>query len=1114
MRLRGVMRVRAILIGAVYEKSLRVRAGVRSKPAEVNVLVAADVKMLESSSDSAISFSTGCAQVAFAMVFIARLIGISTVVAAVLYVGLAFAVGLGTPKYMQGLVVYRKALGIRTKRLRELIGGLTHVKFHALEDRMVAPVHAARNEQLLGLRIMLKTVIFTVIVLSLQQSFIGPITILVWTRIGGGMSAATVFPLLGLLSQLIGPSSTLPPDMQILATFRVSYPRLTTFLLAPEDDPTEVASREETAELAVHLANASFEVETSKDVDSKKVAAAGAAGLPSITDTEKFQLSDIDLSIPHGSLVCIVGDVGSGKSSLLLALLGRLRKTAGDAVLAESCAYCPQHPWVLSGTVRENILGQFSEATEEAVWTALRATGLDEDLDRMPNGLGERIGEKGITLSGGQKARLGLVRALASPAKTLLLDDPLAALDATLSSHVFEQAILGMCTDRTVLLVTNQMHLVPRSDMVIVMKDGKIAESGTFEDLCKVPGSQLAELLHHQEEEHQVVMAEDTKQMMIVKPDIEAKKEHRDEGQVGWRTFFTYLLTAGILIPASFFTLFAFLLAVSSLERIILVVWSANKWGWSDDAYFNLFLGVSIGRFLLVVPGSSLTMMLCYTAGKKLHDTALAGLMTAPLSYFDDQPLGRVLNRMTTDVQALDLRMSILLNQFSQGVMPLLTAVVLICYSSPYFLIQLAVLAVPAILMYRFYIKSYRELKRLSSVLTSPLLSHISESLDGISTISAYGAATRFIIVQREKTDLYNKSQLFLDSTKAWFTLRLDLLAATIAFTLLILAGAGVIAPAVVGLALVSAIEIGSTVNRCLLLWGDTEITFNSVERLDHYAKDLPVEGPRRLPHDPFPSEVWPAAGLIEVDSLEVRYPNSTTPALRSLSLTVQPGETLGICGRSGAGKSSFARALFRITEASDGRIAIDGVDLATLGLDYRGRLAIVLQDPVLFSGSLRSNLDVTDEYSDADVWDVLNAVGMGEFVGKLPGKLDHVVEEQAGNLSAGQRQLICLAAALLVKPTVLILDEATSAIDTATDARIQKVLRERLPDTTKIVVAHRLQSIAMADRIMVLGQGELLELGAPRVLLNDLESQFSILVDAAGSSTSKEIRELANSAT
>nr|KAJ3418765.1 Multidrug resistance-associated protein 1 [Polyrhizophydium stewartii] len=942
-----------------------------------------------------------------------------------------------------------------------------------------------------------------------------------------------------------------------MQSYFISYHRVAEYLLADEIQPHEATSMlcaaDSTDSTALKMSAATFTWEESRkdDEDQKpkfkrritkkkqkaaakaeaeaKAAADAAAATATEAGTDApaegaakkdgdaesdkpapFALHDITLDIPRGSLVAVVGSVGSGKSSFLSALIGGMRKTAGDSALFGSVAYCAQEPWILTGTIEENIV--FGDDSVRArIPDAIAAACLDRDLEILPNGLGTQIGEKGINLSGGQKARVALARAIARDADIYLLDDPIAALDAHVGKKVFDDAICGVLRGKTVFLVTHQLHLLPKVDMVVVLDEGRIVETGAFRELMAREDGALSEIMkdyHFDDAETETAKeaieadeGEESEAQQLAKAIKEfeeenAVEEDRRTGAVKLADYLSYFMAGGALYLPSIFVLLALLVAAGSAVQIVLAVWSDpgdTAWGLEKGKFLWIYIGLGLSVAVVNIISCLVIFHNGLNAAQVMHDRAMHALARAPMSFYDSQPVGRILNRMTSDIRNIDgitpQEIVVAINHVSGMV----TSLAIVAFSAPYLL------------------TAYREIKRLSSILVSPLTAHVSESLNGIPTIRAFGAVARFTESQHSKTDASNVGALLMECAELWVSVRLDLLSSTVALVLVILASYGAVSRTTIGASLVGTISFSESLRNMLIMLSNMAGNFNSVERVNHYARNLPAEAARELPADP-KDGAWPTAGALAIRGLEIRYPSRPDHAvIQQLSLDIQPGEKVGVVGRTGSGKSTLMTALFRIMEASKGSIAIDGIDIAALGLKtLRSRLQIIPQEPVLFKGTVRSNLDFATKYSDDELWAALDLVGLKDFVGSLDGKLDAAIEENGANLSMGQRQLMCLCKAILAKPKVLIMDEATASVDAEADKRIQESIETQFAATTVLSIAHRLNTIAAFDRVLVLDGGRIAEFDAPHVLLGRAGSVFGEMVEATGAANAAVIRQIA----
>ncbi|ORY40142.1 P-loop containing nucleoside triphosphate hydrolase protein [Rhizoclosmatium globosum] len=1107
------VRVKGALVSAIYRKSLHLSPKSRHtfNAGSINSFIGSDTTALIGSIDAINKLWSVPLQVAIVLYFLSTLLKISTVVCAVVFVGCGFLSSVTAPRIGAAMKEYLAALDTRTTHLREFLYGVKLVKYSALETPIAEKINKARTSQV-------KALVYR------SAWFI------VYGALGNDMSQSIVFPALSFFGGLISVSSTLPRVIGMVMQGIVSYRRVNEFLEAEEvavGDVIEGRGLEESdSGNAVLLKEAGFSWESvdSKKASDKKGVAPKNVDVVEQVDTDVFALDGISVSIKRGSLVAVVGATGSGKSSLLAALAGSMRKTGGEAVIYGTIGYCPQEPWIISGTIEENITLLDNNLVDSCA-QAISACSLTKDLTSFSAGIYTQIGEKGINLSGGQKARLALARAIAHNPDVYILDDPLSALDAHVSKEIFKGAIQGpLMKSKTVVIATHLLHILPQVDQVIVMDGGKIVQNGTFAELMADAEGKLVDTMkdYHLdetegdvEEERKVVSSGVVTAGTFVADEKKesAVAEDREVGSVSFDTYKTYARAIGAPMMLAQLLIWLLLSGSFIVQQLTLGAWTTNLWGFTNPntSYLILYSGFSIGASLVDLINFVLTLYVSVRGSSYFHDKALEGLMRAPMSFFDAQPIGRMLNRMTADVRVLDIEIGLAFNivlflsssAVGNIIITMITAwqVIPIC----------AGLVVAIYLFFRFFRSSYRELRRLSSIMASPLTAHMSETMTGISTIIAYNAESAFVEKQLKTLDQANLSFLLFNHTMLWITLRLNVMNYIVTYVVVLLGVSGVIPYSLVGLALTQIMMFAPTINGMLLMTSSFEANMVAAERLGHYAHNLPSEAARILPKDDTLNN-WPSGGLIEIDSLKLAYearPNHLV--VNGISLKIQAGEKVGVVGRTGSGKSTLMDSFFRLIEAREGSILIDGQDISTLGLTkLRSSIQMIPQNPTLFDGTVRSNIDVLAKYSDDDLWYALECVGMKEYVSGLNGKLDSPVTEGGTNLSAGQRQLLCLAKVLLQKSKILIMDEATSSVDAESDLRIQESMKTYFKDATVLSVAHRLNTIAAFDKVLVLENGRVAEFEPPHLLLSREGTIFGEMVNATGVANAAVIREIA----
>ncbi|KAJ3017801.1 ATP-binding cassette sub- C member 8 [Thoreauomyces humboldtii] len=1082
------IRLRSVVVGAIYRKTFRLSlaARVSTSPGAINSFADTDAGRISTLPDTVITGVTALAQVCLAIYFLANSLGVSTLVTAVVYVLMGLLITFLSPYEVKAQDTYMTLMDKRISLLRELLQGMRTLKLEAAERILGKAVDVIRSEQLRALVRLLRWESIILVFLIVQMDAMPSIAIASFHLLGGTVTATSAFTILGFLDALQGPSGSLTYVITTISSSIPSVRRISKFLTRDEDDPQRITttriSIESNAADAILMHRAAFAFETVLPTDDVK------------DDGEKkppgpFKLADISLVVPRGSLVIVVGPVGSGKSTFLSALVGSISLTSGTSVVNGSIAYCPALPFIMSGTIESNIRGFAGNASTASVREAVKATCLDRDISFLPEGLATRIGERGVSLSGGQKARVALARAIACNPDVIVLDDPLSSLDPLVGKTVLEGTILRRLKSTTVVLATHDLRVASKADLVLVFDKGHVVERGTAKQLREA-GGMFADMVAHFSEPNDGLFVEEalpssvspcisdgvtsslekeTRDALATFETSQVVAEDRRIGSVKLSIYRSYFSTAGYAVSAiPFFLLPLGVLADATLQ-LSLVWWADDYLKWTDRHYFTLFYCIGIARTIMAFITGWSCMYMCFRASKAYHWNALKGILSAPVQ-----------------------------------------CVTVLTVGSPYMLLLLVILALPAVYLFRFFQPSYRELSRLQSVLQSPLSAHLSESFDGVATIRMYGWVDAFVDRQEDLTDLSHTALLLTWSARWWFYSRIAVLSSLVVLVVLTLAGAGLLSDAVSGLMLVSAISISANISNTMDHLSRIEVNFNAVERLDYY-RHLPSEQARGTVS--VPAE-WPSRGAIAISNLTLAY-DAASPVVHNISLSIPAGQHIAICGRTGSGKSTLCSALFRLLTPKNGSILIDGVDIADIDLyTLRSRLMIVPQDPVLSSGTLRFNLDRHGSYLESSIWEALDLAGLKDHVRNLPGKLDHEVSSST-SLSSGQRQLLFMAKAILRAPhiRILVLDESTASVDTFADDRIGTLVRERFEHATVVCIAHRLSTIAGMQRVIVMGEGRVLEEGAVWELVERKGSIFAGMVESAGRENADAIRKLARKA-
>eukprot|EP01101_Sappina_pedata_P002041 TRINITY_DN1228_c0_g1_i4.p1 TRINITY_DN1228_c0_g1~~TRINITY_DN1228_c0_g1_i4.p1 ORF type:complete len:928 (+),score=257.64 TRINITY_DN1228_c0_g1_i4:1147-3930(+) len=842
---------------------------------------------------------------------------------------------------------------------------------------------------------------------------------------------------------------------------------------------------------------------------------------------EKETLSGLNISIPQGKLCAVIGKVGAGKTSLLNGLLGEIGRLEGEVIVrGDRVAYVSQVAWIRNATIRDNILNGLPY-NKKQYQEVVRVCCLQSDLEMMSSGDQTEIGERGINLSGGQKQRINLARACYSGSDVFLLDDPLSAVDVHVGKHIFEECILShliKTLGKTVVLVTHQLHFLPKMDYIIFLELGRVRQQGTYAELCEAEGDLFAvlegeEAIEDTEPIEKVGPKEkQSSQEKDVGDDDEADQEggskiteaeERFVGGVGFAIYKDYLLSFGSIFFIGFVVFFKVLPQVlSNVVDLWLVYWSDQD-GIEAQTRSQVWQMLAVfGLLNMIFCVSRLVELLtwfhgAWRASRNIHSKVLYSVLHSPMSFFHKTPTGRIINRFSKDQAAVDQDLP---ENLSSALICLVTCIstfVLMETSTSLIVIGLVPAAAVYYYVQKFYRKSSRELKRLNSISSSPIYSHFSEVIDGLPVIRAYDIEEQMERDNISHVECNSRVSLCDNIANRWLGVMNGMVGVAVMtmFTAFTIASAmmGYISPSFVSLVLVYALELNDSVNWGIRMFCETEAQMSRVERLFHYS-NLQPEAALFCKDECSRVADWPSKGTIEFKHVSMRYRESLAYSLSDVSFKINHKEKIGVVGRTGAGKSSLMQCLFRIFEASEGSISIDDVDISKIGLhELRSKLSIIPQDPVLFSGTIRSNIDPKSEYEDEDVWDALSRAHLKDFVSGLAGKLDDEVEENGRNFSSGQKQLLCLARAILKNAKIIVMDEATASVDEHTDKQIQVVMREEFKDKTILTIAHRISTIIDFDRVIVMGEGKLIEFDSPyNLLFKSNKSVFAELVDGS----------------
>lgn len=1035
----------------------------------------------------------------------------------------------------------------RVSLTQEILQGVRFVKFFGWESSFLNRLKQIRRREIRSVQTLLAVRNGMLCISMAIPVFASMLAFITYALSNHTLDPAPIFSSLALFNSLRLPLNLLPLVIGQITDAWTALNRIQEFIAAEEQQ--DDIQRDENMSEAIKMDGASFTWErmaADKEADQaeKKAGLEKRKQEPTEKRTgesgEPFQLRELTLDIQRDELIAVIGTVGSGKSSLLSALAGDMRLTDGTAHLSTSRAFCPQYTWIQNAPLRSNILfGR--DYNKEWYDQVIEACALEPDLEILPNGDMTEIGERGITISGGQKQRLNIARAIYFNAGLVLLDDPLSAVDAHVGRHIMDKAICGLLKGRCRILATHQLHVLSRCDRIVVMDEGRIHSVGTFDELSRdneVFKSLMSTASQDTKEDAEEAAAEvegDTEKQVEQKPAKPApalmQREEKATDSVGWAVWNAYIRASGRF---GYFNAVAilFLLVLSN----VVSVWS-NLWlsYWTSDHYPSLSTGQYIGIYAALGAGTAISMFAFSTymttagtnASRTMLQLAMTRVLRAPMSFFDTTPLGRITNRFSKDIQVMDSELCDAMRMYAITITMIISVMILIIVFYYYFAIALALLFILFLMSSNYYRASARELKRHESLLRSAVYARFSEAIAGAASIRAYGVQDQFRESLRSSIDLMNGAYFLTFSNQRWLSTRLDAVAMLLVFVtgILVVTSRFDVSPSISGLVLSYILTIAQMLQFTVRQLAEVENNMNATERLHYYGTQLEEEAPLHTSTQVPPT--WPQTGQITFSNVAMRYRRNLPLVLKNLSMNITGGERIGIVGRTGAGKSSIMSALFRLTELSAGTITIDDIDIAQIGLqDLRSRLAIIPQDPTLFRGSIRSNLDPFNEHTDLELWDALRQARLvdspststpasnsnpdldldldpeikdsGAGTGtKLT--LDTAVDEEGLTFSLGQRQLMALARALVRNARIIICDEATSSVDFATDQQIQETMARGFEGKTLLCIAHRLRTIIHYDRICVMDQGSIAEMDSPLRLWEREDGIFRAMCERSG---------------
>lgn len=1099
------MKVQSAVMAAVYEKELRLSSAGKRRHAtgEIVNYISVDAYRLS----ELIWWMHWTWMVPFEIVvslgILFAVVGLATIPGLILII---LFILLITPLIMSMQSCQAEFMAAQDERLRatsEILSGMKVIKLQAWEDKFKGFISRMRALEFKWLTGTQQKRNYATILYWLMPTIVTAVVLITCILMNMTLTTTIVFTVLATFRIIQDPIRTVPDVLSAIIQAHVAFQRLDLFL-QEEELPADAVKKDTHcfSEYAIRVDSATL----SWDPEDLK---------PS--------LRNINLVVKRGEKLAICGAIGSGKSTLLYSILGEIPKLQGSVEVSGRVAYVAQSAWIQTGSVRDNIL--FGLPYDEGRYrNAVRACALEQDMKSFSHGDLTEIGERGINMSGGQKQRIQLARAVYNDADIYVLDDPFSAVDAQTAATLFHDCVMGALHQKTVLLVTHQVEFLPAMDSILVMQDGEIRQAGTYKDLLESGDAFLRLVRAHEEALHSVtgnghshpheeeggaglqkvgsLLPRRLSREEILEKANRAdastqlvQEEGKESGDAGWKPYVDYILVAGggLAIVGMVVTQFAF--SAAQLYSNMWLATEVSNASISSSLLITVYGLVSTLSVLFFFFRSAIMVNLGLKASNSFFHGFTNAIMKAPMSFFDSTPSGRILNRASVDMSVLDLDIPFCFGFVLALVFDLLGIVIATAIATW----EIILVVIPALLLVQYLQKYYaaaaRELSRINSTTKAPIVNNSSETISGAATIRAFDMTRTFqkknLVLIDDDASLYFHKHASLE----WLIFRIELscsVVVTAAALLVILKNN--ISPGFAGLAITYVLAL----NNCqiFLSWWQCmfAIFIVSVERIKQFMQ-LPMEAPAVIESNRPPAQ-WPSKGKVVLESLQIRYRENSPMVLKGITCSLEGGQKVGVVGRTGSGKTTLISAIFRLVEPCGGKIYIDDIDICSIGLhDLRFKLGIIPQEPVLFRGTVRTNLDPLNQYSDLEVWETLDKCQLGKVIRRLPLQLESPVADQGENWSAGQRQLFCLGRVLLKRSQVLVLDEATASIDSHTDALLQRLIRDEFSACTVITVAHRIPTVIDSDLVLALRDGYLVECAPPKRLIEQKASLFGQLV-------------------
>ncbi|XP_063925011.1 ATP-binding cassette sub-family C member 4-like isoform X1 [Zophobas morio] len=981
----------------------------------------------------------------------------------------------------------------RVRLMNDVICGIQAIKMYTWEKPYMKLIHNVRKQEMNKVvasnHIRVLNLVFRIYISKLGVY----LSILVTTLMGLPLTSQYVFVMFNIYETLkMSTSMLFQHALGQVAETNISIQRIQSYLL--HDHQTLTPNVDSIATFRQD------KYQTKPGISLKSVSIKWNSASPS------FTLSDVNFEASPGELVAIAGATGSGKSTLLYAILNEVDVIKGNIELEGTISYASQEPWIFSASIKQNIL--FGEDFNRLKYLkVLKACALEHDLAMFPHGDQTRVGERGVMLSGGQKARIGLARAVYRDADVYLLDDPLSAVDSQVARHIFNDCVCGYLKTKCVILVTHQIQFLKRVNRVYLIESQtvyKCNEDTNFANFGKYFVDDVSK-------------TEETQPNFVELNQLQVEtKEHRSSDATLSKAYKGYVSAGNLFLTCVIFCSFVIGLGINISVDYFLALWvdaeqgdTVKDWNFLKFLDKSCYLYVYTVLLVLLVLSSHGTSCLFVTWSKSisnnLHNVMLQRIVNATVTFFNEHSSGRILNRFTKDIGIVDEIIPPVFMAVLTSLSVILSVLCLIIFSNYWIVFPIVLVVLITIGFKMIFQHTSSSLKRTEAVTRSAALTHLSASVQGLPIIRAFGLESKIVDEFDYHESLHSSAFYLFATTFAAFSFWTDVVCAL--FNILVIFSFLFIkvdsSAGFVGLAITQSMMLVRLVQYTLKNWGDLEARMVSVERIIEYT-EIEVEsnaGVAKVAQD------WPTTGKLSFVSVSLQYSPDTPFVLKNISFEIKHGEKIGIVGRTGAGKTSLTSVLFRLFH-HEGDVFIDGVNTKTISLDVlRSKITIIPQDPVLFLGTLRKNIDPFDDYTDHEIWSCLDELELKEMVSKLSNGLESQISEKGSNFSFGEKQLLCLVRAMLRNNKLIVLDEATANVDLKTDELIQAVIRRKFRHCTVLTVAHRLNTVIDSDRILVLDDGSIVEFDHPFLLLQNTEGFFYEYIKQYGNAVVSEFK-------